>query len=155
MYHINEDIANAFIEYYTNLFTTSNVGNLGECIHVIDSEVSSDMNVQLLTEFTMEEINQSLGQMQAFKAPGPDDFVACFYQQNWAIVGTEVCQAVLSFLNTGQMVAKINETNIALKNPSQVSDFRPINLCNIIYKLISKVLANRLKVVLPHIISYN
>lgn len=83
MCHINEDIANAFIEYYTNLFTTSNVGNLGECIHAIDSKVSSNMNVQLLTEFTMEEISQALGQMQAFKALGPDGFVACFYQQRY------------------------------------------------------------------------
>ena len=56
---------------------------------------------------------------------------------------------ILDFLNSGNMVPKINQTNIVLipkvKNPEKMTDFRPISLYNIIYKIISKVLANRLK----------
>jgi hypothetical protein len=69
----------------------------------------------------------------------------------------EVFAAILSFLNTGNMDPCINTTHIALipkvATLGCVTDFRPISLCNVIYKLISKVLANRLKVVLPDIIS--
>lgn len=97
--------------------------------------------------------------MQPLKAPGPDSFGACFYQQNWVTFGGEVCTTVLNFLNTGYLDAQINVTHITLiskvKKPTHVSEFRLISLCNVIYKLISKVRANRLKVVLPHIISAN
>ena len=65
--------------------------------------------------------------------------------------------AVLSVLNTGIIPPSINHTYITLipkvKSPKHVSEFRPIALCNILYKLVSKVLANRLKKILPDIIS--
>ena len=65
--------------------------------------------------------------------------------------------AVLEFLNNGNMLPKINHTNIVLipkvKNPEKISDFRPISSCNVIYKIMSKVLANKLKQVLPYIVS--
>ena len=64
-------------------------------------------------------------------------------------MGDSVVSAVLDFLNNGSMVPGINHPNIVLipkvKNSEKMTDFRPINLCNVIYKIISKVLANRLK----------
>jgi hypothetical protein len=72
-------------------------------------------------------------------------------------VHKEVCEAVFHFFETGSLDSEINATNIALIpktcNPVCVTDFRPISLCNVVYKIISKILANRLKVVLPNIIS--
>jgi len=74
---------------------------------------------------------------------------ALFYQKFWHVVGDSVTAIVLDFLNSGNMVPNINHTNIVLipkvKNPEKMSDFRPISLRNVIYKIISKVLANRLK----------
>ena len=71
-------------------------------------------------------------------------------------MGDTIVLAVLDFLNNGNMLPEINHTNIVLipkiRNPVKMSDFRPISLCNVIYKIISKVLANRLKQVLPQII---
>ena len=80
-----------------------------------------------------------------------------FFQNHWDIIGDEVCQAVLDILNSRIMLAHLNMTNIALipkvKNPTCVTEFRPISLCNVLYKLVSKVLANRLKKIMFDIIS--
>jgi hypothetical protein len=112
-----------------------------------------------LAVFTKEEISSALHQMPPNKAPGPDGFSAAFFQHNWPAIQGEVSDAILHFLNNGQLEPRINCTNIALvpklKNPANVSDFRPIGLCNVLYKMVSKVLANRLKEVLPSVISSN
>ena len=68
-----------------------------------------------------------------------------------------MAEAVLFCLNTGSVPPSINRTFITLipkvKSPVRVSEYRPIALCNILYKLISKVLANRLKKILHYVIS--
>ena len=75
--------------------------------------------------------------------------ISLFYQKFWHVVGDTVVLAVWDFLNNGNMLPEINHTNIVLipkiRNPVKMSDFRPISLCNVIYKVISKVLANKLK----------
>lgn len=72
-------------------------------------------------------------------------------------MGDTIVNTVLDFQKFGHMVPEINHTHIVLipkiKAPEKISDFRSISFCNVIYKIISKVLANRLKQILPHIIS--
>jgi hypothetical protein len=69
------------------------------------------------------------------------------------VLHQEVCDAVKFFFDTGNLDSHVNSTVIALipkmKNPKSVIDFRPISLCNVVYKILSKVLANRLKIILP------
>ena len=95
--------------------------------------------------------------MALLKAPGPDDLLAGFFQSHWELMGIEVCRAVIDILNFGIMPPQLNRMHIALipkvNNPKCVTDFIPISLCNVLYKLISKVLADRLKKILPDIIS--
>lgn len=82
-----------------------------------------------------------------------------FYQKHWSIMGDNVTNLVLNVLNGGMPIAELDKTNIALipktSNPKRMVEFQPISLCNVIYKLISKILANRLKTLLPQIITEN
>jgi hypothetical protein len=123
----------------------------------VQPRITQTMNEGLTREFSPEEVNDALGQMVPLKAPGSDGFGVCFFTHNWETIGDAVRGAVLDFLNRGIFDPGINETHIALipkVSPAiLVHDFRPISLCNMSYKLISKVLANRLKLVLPLIIS--
>lgn len=90
-------------------------------------------------------------QMKGRKTPRPDGFQACFLHKYWSIVGNNVISMVLGVLNNSDDINPFNDTNMSLipkiKNPSQVKDYRPIGLYNIIYKLISKTILNMLK---PH-----
>ena len=117
------------------------------------------MNMELTRGFTKEEVVVALKQMHPTKSPGPDGMSALFFQKYWSIVGTNVSNLVMNVLNHGMPISEINRTNIALvpknKNPQRMTDFRPISLCNVIYKLISKTLANCLKAILPFIILEN
>ena len=94
--------------------------------------------------------------MAPLKAPGPDGMPPIFFQHFWPLVGDEVTATILQFLNTAIFPCHLNHTFISLipkvKNPELVSEFRPISLCNILYKIFSKILANRLKQVLPTLI---
>ena len=115
------------------------------------------MNGELLGMFKEEEIKAALNQMHPTKAPGPDGMLPIFFQKYWDVVGQSVVSYVSQILNTGVMPPKLNETYICLipkiSCPQKIIDFHPISLCNIAYKIVSKVLANRLKKILPEVIS--
>jgi hypothetical protein len=151
------EIGATFVCYYTSLFTAGEVHGVADCLGDLDGRVTREMNETLTRTFTVAEVDFALHQMHPLKSPGPDGFSACFYQNSWPMVKGEVCNAVLEFLNFDVFDKEINATNIALipkiSKPTKVMEFRPISLCNVIYKLIAKVLANRMKKVLPAIIS--
>jgi hypothetical protein len=119
--------------------------------------VSQEMNNELCKEFTDEEISNTIFQIGPLKAPGPDGFPACFFQHNWEVLNKEVIAVVKDFFETGVMPQGINETMIVLlpkkEEPEELKDFRPISLYNIVYKVVSKFLVNRLCPLLHDIIS--
>jgi len=143
----------AFTNYFQTLFTSAGPQGMDRCLDSITPRVSPAMNFILLNEYTEDEVDKALAQMQPLKAPGPDGYVVCFYQKHWSIIGQEVQQTILNFLNHGIFDLLINYTYITLipknSNAAKISDYRPIRLCNVLYKLIAKILANRLKQVLP------
>ena len=80
-----------------------------------------------------------------------------FFQHFWPLIGNVVSKIVLDFLSFGIVPLNFNETHIVLnpkiKEPKKVTNYRPISLCNVVYKLALKAIANRLKKILPSIIS--
>lgn len=95
--------------------------------------------------------------MNPDKAPGPDGMTVFFFRHFWNIVGFDVITMVQDFFRHGHMLSTLNHTNIVLipkvDNPSLIGQFRSISLCNVAYKLISKILTERLKFFLPKLIS--
>ncbi|MDV3166697.1 MAG: reverse transcriptase family protein, partial ['Waltheria sp.' little leaf phytoplasma] len=113
----------------------------------------------LTAPFVMEEIKMALDGMHPAKSPGPDGMNACFFQKYWGIVQHGVVDAALKVLNEGADIGVLNETFIALipkvEKPEVMTQLRPISLCNIVYKLVAKALANRLRDCLGEIICIN
>ncbi|XP_074314415.1 uncharacterized protein LOC141649629 [Silene latifolia] len=146
------------IDYFQRLFTSSNPTNF-EVLEGMGQRVLPEMNACLSNEYSEEEVTEALNQMHPLKAPGPDGMNGLFFQTYWGTVGPAVVSIVLKILRGEELPTEFNKTNIVLipkkKAPDKVSDFRPISLCNVVYKLVSKVLANRLKLFLSDIVSEN
>jgi hypothetical protein len=145
--------------YFVNLFSSHAGTRIEELMGHIDPRVTQQMNELLCKEFTVKEVEEALHNIGDLKAPGPDGMPSIFYKKFWSLVGEKVTQEVLNVLNGGPMPENWNETCVVLipkvKEPESLKDLRPISLCNVVYKLVSKVLANRLKQILPEIISPN
>ena len=92
-----------------------------------------------------------------FKAPQKDGLHAGFYQKAWNIVGDSLCEFVLNFLEIGLLPERANDTLLVLipkvKHPYMISQFHPISLYNVGYKVITKTITNRLKEIMPCITS--
>jgi hypothetical protein len=145
--------------YFIKLFTSHAGNRMNELLNQVDPRVNPSMNQILCEDFTREEVEEALNSIGDLKAPGPDGMPSIFYKSFWGMIGDKVTQEVLNVLNGGPLPENWNETCVVLipkvKEPDSMKDLRPISLCNVVYKLVSKVLANRLKQILPEIIAPN
>ncbi|KAK4283181.1 hypothetical protein QN277_000163 [Acacia crassicarpa] len=105
------------------------------------------------------EVKEALFSMGALKSPGPDGLSALFYQNQWNTVGASTVSYVKFLFANPQAIKEVNGTLVVLipkkDHPETMGDLRPISLCNVIYKALSKVLVNRLKPILPLAIAPN
>jgi hypothetical protein len=115
------------------------------------------MNESLTRPFSHDKVKTALFQIFPTKVPSPDGFPTHFFQRHYDICGTDVSRAVLDIVEGKESAQSINETILVLipkvKNPTLLSQFRPISLRNVFNKIASIVLANRLKVILSEVIS--
>jgi len=109
------------------------------------------------TQISKEEIKRGLWALKPFKAPRIDGFHVGFYQYFWADVKELVCQEVTNIFETREMPEYLNETLISLipkcQSSESFSNYRPISLCNSIYKVVIKILVGRIRPLLDRLVS--
>lgn len=119
--------------------------------------VTQEQNEKLIGIPSFSEIKDATFAIHPDKAPGPDGFSASFFQSNWETVGNAVTREIQLFFITGYLPSSMNKTFVRLipkiTTTSKVEEYRPIALCNVFFKIISKLLSLRLKPVLSSIIS--
>ena len=155
-YEDSDEMDGIVLDYLKDIYSTSFPVDFRASLGAADRKVSDAMNEDLLSDFKAEEVRRALKQMHPTKSPGPDGMSPVFFQRYWDIVGPHVVDCVLNILRTGVIPYGLNDTYICLipkvNCPQKMTEFQPISLCNVIYKLVSKVLANRLKRILLDVI---
>ena len=115
------------------------------------------MNEALTKPPSNDEIRQAAFDINPEKAPGPDGKTGFFFQRYWGITAEVMQQTVKDFFQFNVLDPRLNQTNICLipktERPVEMTNFRPISLCNVSHKIISKILSKRLKRCLPRLIS--
>ena len=121
------------------------------------NQISQQEADTLELPFTEEEVHSALMDMNGDKAPGPDGFTGAFWQFCWEFVKEEVLEMFKDFHEQKAFLKSLNATFLVLipkkGGAEELGDFRPISLVGGLYKLLAKVLANRIKNVVGRVVS--
>ncbi|GAU31911.1 hypothetical protein TSUD_270960 [Trifolium subterraneum] len=135
--------------FYKKLFTDNGITRDWFQTEITYPELEQSLLSSMAAPISKEEVKRALFNMHPWKAPGPDGFPAGFYQKSWEVVGETVCEFVNKVWEKPSEIAEVNQTDICLipkiTHPEYVKQFRPISLCNTNYKIVSKVVVERLK----------
>ncbi|CAM8911363.1 unnamed protein product [Rhodiola kirilowii] len=157
-----EGIANIISDYFTTLFSSSSDSGQVEWeeeLAYVQPRITWEMNDNLTRDVSEEEIRRAIFQMGATKAPGLDGFSAIFFQSNWNLIKADFIKEVQGVFKELRLDANWNLTQIVLipkvKEVTRMTELRPISLCNVSMKVVTKILANRLQLILGEVISLN
>ncbi|GJW88814.1 RNA-directed DNA polymerase, eukaryota [Tanacetum coccineum] len=147
---------NEFLSHFKNRFDCPSSTRLSLDMNFLD-QLSSDIQLDLEKNVSLEELNRVVWDFSLDKSLGPDGFTFGFYQRYWSFLENDVMEAVSYFFQHGSFLKGGNSSFIALipktQNANMVKDFRPISLIGSLYKIIAKILANCLVVVMGDIVS--
>uniref|UniRef100_A0A803PB82 Reverse transcriptase domain-containing protein n=1 Tax=Cannabis sativa TaxID=3483 RepID=A0A803PB82_CANSA len=153
------DIGHYFQDKFQELYQSTNPVINEDLEALFTIKVSPEENLLLCRTPEDSEISEVIFKMHPLKAPGPDGFSGIFYRKYWNTVGPEVCKLVKEFFDHGTMSRQINHTFICLipkeNNASSFDKFRPISLCNFCYKIVARILTDRLKHIMDKLVSPN
>lgn len=159
--HGKEGMDLVFKYYFTHLFRASipEVDDMHKLVDNIFVVLSVEDQKMIDQSFTAKEVEKTVFGMGPLKALGPDGFPDGFYHKYWSIIGPSVTNYILEILEGERAIKEINHTYLVLifkrHKPENRSHFRPISLCNVLHKMAATILANRLKQVLPKLISHH
>ncbi|GKA06654.1 RNA-directed DNA polymerase, eukaryota [Tanacetum coccineum] len=145
-----------FFKHFQNQFSPSQSSRV-QFDFAFPTRLTSEQVADLDNEVSYNEVKAAVWDCGINKSPGPDGFTFEFFRRYWAFIDQDVFDAVKTFFLDGLFPRGCNSSFIALipkiLDANLVKDFRPISLIGSIYKIITKILANRLCLVLPHLIS--
>ena len=157
-----EGIKQAAFSHFHDLFSSSIAEPLDPSAHplsLIPTLVQGPDNDLLAAPVSMKELQAALSHMKPDSAPGPDGFTARFFSSCWDIIKYDLLRMVRNSQVHHKLGGSTNSSFLALilkeRGASSFTMFRPISLCNTGYKLVTKIIANRLKKILPRIIPEN
>jgi hypothetical protein len=144
------------LRFFKDLFCTTQqvrTSSNEDVVLILDDFAISE----LAKPVSKKEVYDALMSMKSYKAPGPDGFQPIFFKLFWDVVGDDMWNFIKIDFKKGYYDPKVCETFIVLlpKGESQrtFKDFRPISLCNVAYKLISKIIMARLRPFLDEVVS--
>jgi len=151
----HSDLVDLGINHFKTLYKSQERTSIAEIINstqIFPSFVEEEVVGQLMRLVTQKEMLEVLHTFQKGKSPSPDGWPIEFYLGCIDILGTDLLWVIEESRKMGHIHNPINATFIALipktDNPTSFEDFRSISLCNYLYKIISKVINRRLKVIL-------
>lgn len=151
-------LADLMSSCFTEIFTAGS-SDYADIMQLIPTTIYDQQNEELLQPISNAEVKTALFQVHLDKSPGPDGMTPGFYQKHWSIVGPDVVNLVKDFFDTASIPQGLNETALVLiskkKCPTKMTELRPISLCKVLIKIITKVIVNRMKKLLGLIISEN
>jgi len=156
----HEEMEQNLVDHFKDLLTEPQVNRrtaIERICNEIPELITRDQNLALMRAATLEEVEEIVKGMKKNKAPGPNGFTVEFYQEGWKFLGQDILEVVEESCRNQKVCPSLNSTLLSLipknANSDTAQGFRPIALCNVIYKVISTLIAKRLKPILSSIIS--
>ncbi|CAN1160243.1 Transposon TX1 uncharacterized 149 kDa protein [Linum perenne] len=144
-----ERLSEIAIDHFQALFTAGGTSPLQASDAAFDTPLTTSESMALGRDLSMVEITSAIKSMGRLKAPGKDGFQPIFFQNCWNTIGSDVSDYLFSCFRSPELIEKANQTIIVLipklLKPDQISQFRPISLCNVSYKTLAKCVADRLR----------
>lgn len=152
----SDALGNLVCDFYKNLYVAESNTNMGD-FEILFPTLTESERYALNREVNDGEIYNAMFQLGAQKAPGIDGFSPVFFQYNWDVVGKAVLSFVTDTFRSKKFPADMNRTIITripkVDSPKYISQYRPITLMNVLIKVITKVVANRIKMFVAKLVS--
>lgn len=154
------EVGDQFVKHFESILGCAvGVDNIMNPETLFTKRLHSTQAEYMVREISDVEVRDAMFDIEDTKALGPDGFSSKFFKSAWSVIGDEICQAVKEFFHNGKLLKEISATVLALvpkiPSPKNVTDYRPIVCCNVIYKCISKILVNRVKDCLDILVNEN